>query len=544
MSFITIDGYMLKKFIISGANKLEANKDLVDALNVFPVPDGDTGTNMSLTVLAAALEVSKTNTPNIYDVAKAASSGSLRGARGNSGVILSQLFRGFAKGLHGKEVATVSDLAEAFSKASETAYIAVMKPKEGTILTVAQALCDKAFEVSCDTDDFSVFITEVLKHGNKVLNLTTNMLPQLKQAGVVDAGGKGLMCILEGAYESMSSEGEAVISTSSEKSEHLQPAFALTEPLDIKFAYCTEFFINGTGGTSTEDALKDYLQSVGDSIVVVSDDNLIKVHVHTNNPGKVLERSLKIGTLDNIKIENMRTQHTNKISFSEITEDAELKDIGFVAVSMGSGINDLFLKLGADIVIEGGQTMNPSTEDILDAIEKTAAKNVFVLPNNKNIILAAEQAAKLAKSKNVYVVPSKTVAQGIAVLINHIPDSPETVFENASEAISGIVTGQITYAVRDTVFNDREIKEGNILCMVEGDIQIVSDDLFAASRQLVDKLISENPDHSVLSIYYGEDVTEEQALELEAYITDNYDDHEAQVHFGNQPLYYYIISIE
>ncbi len=549
MSFLTIDGYVLKKCIIAGANLLDANKEYVDSLNVFPVPDGDTGTNMSLTTMAAALEASKTNTPDIYEVAKAASSGSLRGARGNSGVILSQLFRGFAKALKGKSVANVDDLANAFAAAAETAYKAVMKPKEGTILTVAKALSEKAFQASYETDDIVVFLEEVIKHANGVLANTTNMLPQLKQAGVVDAGGQGLMYIVEGGLKAVGTDGEITLNTAKKAYADMTP-FSLTRTEDIKFGYCTEFFVNLVKHEqSAEDSFKDYLQSIGDSIVMVSDDNLIKIHVHTNNPGKVLERALKIGSLENIKIENMRVQHTNKISFAATPKPVapvqeEMKDVGFVAVSMGSGMKELLESLGVDCVIEGGQTMNPSTEDVLEAIQKVNAKDILVLPNNKNIILAAEQAAKLTKDKQVHIIPSKMITQGISVLIHYIPDSIENVLQTANESIKNVCTGQITYAVRDTMLDEKEIKQGNILCMIENKIEIVCEDLDTGCIELVEKLIAENADASFISIYYGQDVTEAQANSLVEFITENYSSYDVELHFGNQPLYYYIISIE
>lgn len=547
MNLVTIDGYSLRNFIISGSNKLTSNKELIDSLNVFPVPDGDTGTNMSLTALAAASEVSKISSPNVYDIAKAAANGALKGARGNSGVILSQIFRGFAKALEGKETANVKDLANAFLKATETAYKAVMKPKEGTILTTAKALSDKAMEICDTTEDINAFFIEVIKHGNFILNKTTDMLPQLKSAGVVDAGGKGLMCIIEGGYESKALQNVTLLTVSN------SPSIEIAEPkgienIDIKYSYCTEFFI--TGKNITEDAqnsLKSFLQDVGDSLVLVCDEDFIKIHVHTNNPGKVLERALKIGSLDNIKIENMKTQHTNRISFNKESEEinAEPKEFGFIAVSIGSGINTVFKNLGVDEIIEGGQTMNPSTEDILNAIEKVNAKNVFVLPNNKNIILAAQQAVSLCETKAVHVIDTLNVPQGIVCLINFMETlSIEENIDNMEAAIKEISTGQITYAVRDTVINDKQIKEGDFLCMIDGKIEIVSKDLQKGAKELVKTMIEANEDCSFVSIYYGEESSQEDSEEIADFIEQEFENVEVEIVEGNQPLYYYLISVE
>lgn len=551
MSLLSIDGYLLKKFIIFGANMLAENKERVDELNVFPVPDGDTGTNMSLTVLAAAKEVEKINTPNIYDVSKAASNGSLRGARGNSGVILSQLFRGFSKGLEGKDTANSDDLALAFVKAKETAYKAVMKPKEGTILTIAEALSEKAVEMSYKTDDINEMMKEVIEHTKNVLKKTKDMLPQLKQAGVVDAGGRGLLYIIEGGFENIDNDNVEIYDTSSNNVnlEFSKPKGI--ENIEIKYGYCTEFFINiKNSNEKTEKDLKSYLQSIGDSIVMVSDEDIIKVHVHTNNPGNVLERAIKIGDLENIKIENMRIQHTNRISFSEKTEDEnievlEKKEIGFVVVSSGDGLSNIFKELGADKIIEGGQTMNPSTDDIISAIEQVNADNIIVLPNNKNIILAAQQASELIKDKNVEVLITKTIPQGMSAIINFMPgNSFEENINAMKESIEAVCTGQITYAVRNTVIDNKKINEGDFLCMIEDEIILVEKNLKNGIEKLIDKMIDKNENSTFITLYYGKDVTKEDAERIKENVIKKYPDFDVELQRGNQPVYYYIVSIE
>lgn len=551
MSLLSIDGYLLKKFIIFGANMLAENKERVDELNVFPVPDGDTGTNMSLTVLAAAKEVEKINTPNIYDVSKAASNGSLRGARGNSGVILSQLFRGFSKGLEGKDTANSDDLALAFVKAKETAYKAVMKPKEGTILTIAEALSEKAVEMSYKTDDINEMMKEVIEHTKNVLKKTKDMLPQLKQAGVVDAGGRGLLYIIEGGFENIDNDNVEIYDTSSNNVnlEFSKPKGI--ENIEIKYGYCTEFFINiKNSDEKIEKDLKSYLQSIGDSIVMVSDEDIIKVHVHTNNPGNVLERAIKIGDLENIKIENMRIQHTNRISFSEKTEDEnievlEKKEIGFVVVSSGDGLSNIFKELGADKIIEGGQTMNPSTDDIISAIEQVNADNIIVLPNNKNIILAAQQASELIKDKNVEVLITKTIPQGMSAIINFMPgNSFEENINAMKESIEAVCTGQITYAVRNTVIDNKKINEGDFLCMIEDEIILVEKNLKNGIEKLIDKMIDKNENSTFITLYYGKDVTKEDAERIKENVIKKYPDFDVELQRGNQPVYYYIVSIE
>ena len=558
MGYKNIDGIMLKKIIISGSNYIAKNKEIIDALNVFPVPDGDTGTNMSMTARQAAVEVSKLNTPNISDVAKAASAGSLRGARGNSGVILSQLFRGFAKGLEGKSLANSKQLAQALTQASQIAYKAVMKPKEGTILTVAREIAQKAVDVSAETDDVESVLEAVYNRGKIVLDKTPEMLKELKQAGVVDSGGKGLLCFLEGAIFALTSDEEIKIEDDSRKTETDQNVFGVFKTEDIKFAYCTEFIIIVEKEGDHEKTLKSFLPGLSDSIVVVADDGIIKVHAHTNHPGTVLEKALTIGSLTNLKIDNMKEQHTHIIEYTEPAHAAprELKEIGFVAVSMGDGLGSLFKDLGADAVIEGGQTMNPSAGDILSAAESVGAKNIIILPNNKNIILAAEQAQDMLREKNkdnknkkdkniernISVLKTTTIPQGIAAIINYIPTEPlETNLRMMNEARGKIKTGQITYAVRDTTVNGAEIKEGDILCMLENKIEIVSKNIADGAKQLIDAMTTGS---DFISIYYGKDVSEEEANELADYIEGKYPDCETEVISGGQPMYYYYFSVE
>ena len=541
--------------IISGANELQRNKEHLDSLNVFPVPDGDTGTNMSLTLLSAANEVYKLNTPNASDIAKAASSGSLRGARGNSGVILSQIFRGLAKGMEHKALLSTEDLANAFVQGAETAYKAVMKPKEGTILTVIRKISEKAVDCAIETDDIEEYFKEIISYGYEVLDKTMEMLPELKQAGVVDAGGKGFLIILEGFASAIKNHGEIEIiqPTKEQKAQPQNMNFAATSNADIKFAYCTEFFINVKKvSEDRDDKLKKFLELQGDSIVVVSDEDIIKIHVHTNNPGKVLDFALKIGSLDNIKIENMKTQHTNIIDFvaekelqqkEEIIEPSEFKETGFVSVVTGDGFIELFKGLGADYVIEGGQSMNPSTDDFIDAISNVNANNIIILPNNKNIILAAKQAKSLCKNKNIIVIETKTIPQGISALINFPPSgSIDYSVELMNESIKNVKTGQVTYAVRETVFDGKEIKEGNVISLLESKIEFVGENALEAAKSLIDLMVED--DEGVVSIYYGCDVSKSEADALGEYVSEKYEDCEVEVYKGNQPLYYYIISVE
>ncbi len=544
MSLTRINGQLLRKMIIAGANELGANKQLVDSLNVFPVPDGDTGTNMSLTAFAAASETEKSDSFNLGEIAKLASNGSLRGARGNSGVILSQIIRGFAKSLDGIESAGVKELAAACRRGVETAYKAVMKPKEGTILTVARACADAAEKAAAETEDIERFLKIVIDEGNDMLEKTKDMLPVLKQADVVDAGGKGLLCILEGAFVSINSNEDITLK---ERVEVKKPtvSYVPEEESDIKYGYCTEFFIlKKNCDDDTVSSLKSYLTSIGDSLVVVADDEVVKVHVHTNHPGKAIEKALTIGALDGLKIDNMRIQHNSKINFEETAKkDEPQKENGFVTVCAGDGIGEFFKSLGADEIISGGQTMNPSTEDILNAIEKVNAKNVFILPNNKNIILASEQAAKIEKDKNIFVVPTTSIPEGLSALVNfdQSKDAEKNV-EDMKEAISLVKTGMVTYAVRDTAIGETTISEGDILGMLDGEIEVVEKDVKSCVCSIIDKAVDDESE--MISIYYGEEVSEEDAEEIGAYAEENYPDCEVEVMYGGQPIYYYIVSVE
>ena len=557
----TLNGVRLGRMIIAGANELAANKQLVDAMNVFPVPDGDTGTNMSLTVMAAAREAEKKGSLMAADVTKAASSGALRGARGNSGVITSQLFRGFAKGLEGMEEAGVKELAAAAEQAVKTAYKAVMKPKEGTILTVARGCAEAAEKLSHETDDIEAFLTGIIAYGHEVLAQTPEMLPVLKQAGVVDAGGRGLLYILEGALKQLKAGDQHVTLNDGQSATAAAPemdfaSLASIENESITFGYCTEFFINVQGADETvTTGLKNYLGTIGDSVVCVADDEIIKIHVHTDHPGLAIEKALTIGSLTGLKIDNMREQHTNAISFTgeatadpapvaaEPAVDQPRKDVGFVSISAGAGLTAIFKNLGVDEVIEGGQTMNPSTEDILNAVDKINADHIFVLPNNKNIILAAEQAAALSEDKKLHVIPSRSVPEGISAMFCFEADADPDEMEAAmKDAIKLVDTATVTYAVRDTSIGDKEIREGNILGMLNDQIEVVSEDVMEGTKELIKASIKDESE--VVSIYYGVDATEESAEELAAFIEENYPDCEVEVQSGGQPLYYYIISVE
>lgn len=537
-----INATLLKQMIISGANLLEKNKDYVDELNVFPVPDGDTGTNMSLTVMAAAKEVQKVNSDKVEDVGKALSSGALRGARGNSGVILSQLFRGFYKGLMGVDVIDTTVLANAFEKGVETAYKAVMKPKEGTILTVAREGAEKAMQLALESNNVQEVLEESINHSEEILNKTPEMLPVLKQAGVVDAGGQGLLFILKGALAVLKGEKiEDLIIYEDQQEKKIK----YDEPhgADIKFGYCTEFIVECKKDFKEETVLRDYLQSIGDSIVVVSDEDIVKVHVHTNDPGHALQKGLEYGALVNIKIDNMREQHENRLDINKEQEPVELKDVGFIAVSIGDGLKEIFKGLGVDYIIEGGQTMNPSTENILEAVNKVHAKDVFILPNNKNIILSAEQAVKLVEDKNLHVIPTKSIPQGITALINYDEGSDVTAnADSMRECIKEVKTGQVTFAVRDTMIEDKEIHKDDILGIGDGQIKVVGTDLEKSTKDLLEALIDD--DSELITLYYGQDVTEEEANSIAGYIEDKYEDCDIEVHYGGQPLYYYIFSVE
>ena len=561
-STTTLNGVRLGRMIIAGANELAANKQLVDAMNVFPVPDGDTGTNMSLTVMAAAREAEKKGSLMAADVTKAASSGALRGARGNSGVITSQLFRGFAKGLEGMEEAGVKELAAAAEQAVKTAYKAVMKPKEGTILTVARGCAEAAAKLAEETEDIEAFLKGIIAYGHEVLAQTPEMLPVLKQAGVVDAGGRGLLYILEGALKQLQAGDQHVTLKDGQAAAAPAPemdfaSLASIENESITFGYCTEFFINVKGADETvTTGLKNYLGTIGDSVVCVADDEIIKIHVHTDHPGLAIEKALTIGSLTGLKIDNMREQHTNKISFTnepassapvaapvEPAVEQPKKDVGFVSISAGEGLTAIFKNLGVDEVIEGGQTMNPSTEDILNAVDKINADHIFVLPNNKNIIMAAEQAAAISEDKKLHVIPSKSVPQGISAMFCFEADADPDEMEAAmKDAIKLVDTATVTYAVRDTSIGDKEIKEGNILGMLNDQIEVVAEDVMEGTKELIKASIKDESE--VVGIYYGADATEESAEELAAFIEENYPDCEVEVQSGGQPLYYYIISVE
>jgi hypothetical protein len=532
----------IKKCFLAGANALDAKKEAINDLNVFPVPDGDTGTNMTMTIMSAAREVAALEDADIKSLCKAISSGSLRGARGNSGVILSQLFRGFTKEISraDTEVDTFV-LARAFERAVESAYKAVMKPKEGTILTVARAGAEKAVELVHQTDNLAEFMNSVIMHMQDALEQTPDMLPVLKEAGVVDSGGEGLLTILQGAYDAMIGK-EVNDSIASE--EH--PAEISARPVesaavaeaDIRFGYCTEFIImpEKPFDTADEKKLKDYLGTIGDSIVCVSDEEIVKIHVHTNDPGLVIQKALEYGQLSRIKIDNMREEHQERLIRQHKTD-------GFISVSVGDGLHEIFSKLGVDLVIEGGQTMNPSTEDILKAIRSVDADNVFVLPNNANIILAAEQAKELTKDKQVFVIPSKNIPQGISAMIGFTDGvSAEDKAESMTEALSTVKAGQVTYAVRDTTIDGIEIKSGDIMGLSGKTIETVGTDVADTTIALLRAMIE--PDSELVTLYYGEEMTREDAEKIAAELALGYKDIEVEIQYGGQPIYYYFLSVE
>lgn len=545
-----IDAKMLSNMFLAGAKNLEAKKEWINELNVFPVPDGDTGTNMTMTIMAAAKEVSALENPTIEELAKAISSGSLRGARGNSGVILSQLLRGLTKGFRDYEAIDVDILAMSMEKAVETAYKAVMKPKEGTILTVAKGAADKALEMAERTDDLEEFMSEVISHAEYVLSQTPEMLPVLKEAGVVDSGGQGLLEVLKGAFDAFL--GKELDLTIQGAAAPKINAVNAGETTDIRFGYCTEFIIMLEKKYTMEDekAFKAYLSSIGDSIVAVSDDDIVKVHVHTNDPGLAIQKALTYGSLSNMKIDNMRLEHqeklikdAEKLAAEQAQEEQSRKEVGFITVSTGEGIKEIFTSLGADHVIEGGQTMNPSTEDMLNAIEKVNADTIFILPNNKNIILAAEQATQLVENKKVMVVPTKTVPQGLTALINFVPEkSAEENLESMTQEMERVKTGQVTYAVRETSIDGHEIKQGDIMGIGDKSILSVGTDLQETTKDMIGKLVDDESE--LISIYYGSEATEEQAEEIVSYIEEEYPDLEVEVQMGGQPIYYYVISVE
>lgn len=548
---------MLGKMFLAGASNIEAKKEFINELNVFPVPDGDTGTNMSLTIMAAAKEVTALSNPDMVSLAKAISSGSLRGARGNSGVILSQLFRGFTKGIKEHKEIDVIVLANALVKAKETAYKAVMKPKEGTILTVAKGITDKGLELAEETDDLEVFIPKVLEHAEAVLEKTPEMLPVLKEAGVVDSGGQGLLEVLKGAYDAFlgkeidysaikPSAGAGITKISAESTA------------EIKFGYCTEFIILAEKEFTEEDekGFKAFLESIGDSIVCVADDEVVKVHVHTNDPGLAIQKALTFGQLSRMKIDNMREEHeeklirdANKIAAQQKEAEKEAKQkeprkpMGFIAVSIGEGLNEIFRELGVDYIIEGGQTMNPSTEDMLTAIDEVNADSVFILPNNKNIVLAANQAKALVEDKEIIVIPTKTVPQGITAVINFVPElSAKENEEMMLEEIKNVKSGQVTYAVRDTKIDDKEIHEGDIMGIGDAGIISVGTSIEETAKDMLLQLVDE--DSELISLYYGEDVSEEDAENFSAQIEELYPQLDVDTHFGGQPIYYYVLAVE
>lgn len=560
MATKTINVDVLAKMFLAGAQNIEAKKDYINELNVFPVPDGDTGTNMSMTIMSAAKEVTALNKPAMKDLAKAISSGSLRGARGNSGVILSQLLRGFTKAIKEEKEIDVLALAAACQRARDTAYKAVMKPKEGTILTVASGIATKAAEMAEETDDLEVFIPAVIEHAQDVLNQTPEMLPVLKEAGVVDSGGQGLLEVIKGAYDTFLGKeiDYSVIESSTGVTVNKVNA---EDTADIKFGYCTEFIIL-TEKEFTEDderEFKKFLSSIGDSIVCVADDDVVKIHVHTNDPGLAIQKALTYGQLSKMKIDNMREEHqeklirdAEKLAEQQANEEAAheekkpaepRKAMGFIAVSIGAGMNEIFKELGADYIIEGGQTMNPSTEDMLNAIDRVNADTVFILPNNKNIVLAANQAKSLVEEKEIIVIPTKTVPQGITAIINFMPDADAKTNEEAMlEEIKNVKTGQVTYAVRDTHIDDKEIHEGDIMGIGDSGILAVGKDLEETTKELIANLVDE--DSELISIYYGEEVSEEDAEKFTEEITELYPDVDVDIQFGGQPIYYYVLAVE
>ena len=552
MATKTINAEMLSKMFLAGAANIEAKKEFINELNVFPVPDGDTGTNMSLTIMAAAKEVTALDTVTMEKLAKAISSGSLRGARGNSGVILSQLFRGFTKAIKESKEIDVMTLANALDKAEDTAYKAVMKPKEGTILTVAKGIADKGLELAETVDDLEEFIPQVIDHAEYVLSKTPDMLPVLKEAGVVDSGGQGLLEVLKGAYDAFLGKEIDYSKIAPSTSVNMTKISAETNA-EIKFGYCTEFIIMTEKEFTDKDEMefKAYLESIGDSIVCVADDEIVKIHVHTNDPGLAIQKALTYGQLSRMKIDNMREEHEEKLireaekmaEEQKAKEKAQQKEFGFIAVSIGEGLNDIFRELGVDYIIEGGQTMNPSTEDMLSAIDQVNAKHVFIFPNNKNITLAANQAKSLVEDKEVIVIPTKTVPQGITAIINFVPDmSAEENEEVMLEEIKKVKSGQVTYAVRDTSLDGKEIHTDDIMGIGDAGIISVGKEIEPTTLEMLAELVDE--DSELISIYYGEDVTEDDATALTEKIEELYPDVDVDTHFGGQPIYYYVLAVE
>ena len=548
-----INAKMLAKMFLAGAKNLEVKKEWINELNVFPVPDGDTGTNMTLTIMSAAKEVVNLQDEDMMTICKAISSGSLRGARGNSGVILSQLFRGFTKTIREYEEIDIPTLATATEKAVESAYKAVMKPKEGTILTVAKGMADKARELAEEgCDDMELYFRQIIEYGDEVLAKTPDMLPVLKQAGVVDSGGQGLMQVMKGAFDAFLGK-EIDFTLEASKESPAKEGSASSVDQEIKYGYCTEFIIllNKTFNIKNEIDFKEYLESIGDSIVVVADGDVVKVHVHTNDPGLAIQRALKYGALSNMKIDNMRLEHQEKVIKEQQMKEQEQKkepemphkEVGFIAVSVGEGMSEIFRGLGADYIIEGGQTMNPSTEDMLNAIDKVNADTIFILPNNKNIILAANQAKTMVEDKKIIVIPTKTVPQGITAIINYVPDmDPEDNAATMECEIKNVLTGQVTYAVRDTMIDDKEIKQGDYMGIGDSGILSVGRDMEEVTFNMIKAMMHD--DLELISIYYGSDVSEEAAEAIKAKVEETYPDCDVELQMGGQPIYYYVISME
>lgn len=565
MATTTIDAQGLKKLFLAGAANLEAKKEWINDLNVFPVPDGDTGTNMTLTIMSAVKEVNALDNLTMENLSKAISGGSLRGARGNSGVILSQLLRGFTKVIREYQKLDAIVIATAFQKAVETAYKAVMKPKEGTILTVARGMADKILELSTEISDLERLFEEVIKHGDAVLERTPELLPVLKQAGVVDSGGQGLMQVMKGAYDALMGKEIDYEKVGASDKPAAAASSGTTEEADIKFGYCTEFIVmlDKKFSASMENEFKSYLESIGDSIVLVSDDEIIKVHVHTNHPGLAFEKGLTYGALTRMKVDNMREEHHERLiaNASQIAQpsdgkpeetdkgqepvqgDIVNKKYGFISVSAGDGLSEIFKSLGVDHIIEGGQTMNPSTEDMLNAIENVHADNVFILPNNSNIILAAQQAQKIEKDKNIIVVPTKTIPQGITAMISFAEDEePDANLQNMTDEIARVKSGSVTYAVRDTEIDDKSIKQGDIMGIGDKTILAVGSDINEVTKEMISQLVDDESE--LVSIYYGSEITSDDADALAETIGEEFPDVDVEVNCGGQPIYYYILSVE
>lgn len=550
----TIDASVLAKMFLAGAKNLEAKKEWINELNVFPVPDGDTGTNMTLTIMAAVAEVSQIQDVTMEKLAKAISSGSLRGARGNSGVILSQLLRGFTRSVSKHETLDTIAIAAAMEKAVETAYKAVMKPKEGTILTVAKEAAAKAMEIADETEDLQIFFEDIFTHAQNTLEKTPEMLPVLKEAGVVDSGGQGLIEVFRGAYDAyLGKEIDYDFDTPS--STATVTKITPQAEADIKFGYCTEFIImlNEPMPEEEEHRFKEFLTSIGDSIVLVADDEIVKIHVHTNHPGQAIEKALTYGALSRMKIDNMREEHQEKlikdaqklaaIQAEEDRQRTPRKDVGFISVSTGDGIKAIFQDLGVDYLIEGGQTMNPSTEDMLNAIDRVNADTIYIFPNNKNIILAANQARDLTEDKKIVVIPTKTIPQGISAMISYVPEkSVEENVEAMTEGIEAVKTGQVTYAVRDTRLDEKDIHQGDMMGIGDKGILAVGKEVESVALDTVSQLVDE--DSEIISLYYGEETSEEQAKELAEKLEELYGDCDVEVNYGGQPIYYYVISVE